>query len=369
MGLTKWEFHFLYEITGVPFNACSGSSVSAHVDIYNSHTNTWTSLPNGLGEARHFLASATLPCGLVFFAGGSTGVRAYVRGARLCVFEPFIFHLKLVSALITGVFKCAFKQRAATELSSYVDIYDSIANSWTRLPNRLGQARNNLKGASLSSLVIFAGGSWNTGILLHFDCLFNSPHIWGTVDGYSGSKYVDIYNASSNRWIQLPEGLTLGRTELGSASLQSGLVFFAGGCLSSSNLQTAFVDIYNASNNIWSRIPNGLGLARHRVEGASLPSGLVFFAGGSVNGDSGQAYVDMYNSFTGTWTRFPTGLSQARRYLAAVSLPSGLVFFAGGNRGMACSYFQISQIYFFIVVWISFIAFCLSYSSALTCDQ
>ncbi len=45
-------------------------------------------------------------------------------------------------------------------------------------------------------------------------------------------------------------------------------------------LNSAYVDMYNATNNSWSRFPNGLGLGRHGLAAASLTSGLVFFAGG-----------------------------------------------------------------------------------------
>ena len=45
-------------------------------------------------------------------------------------------------------------------------------------------------------------------------------------------------------------------------------------------MNSAYVDMYNATNNSWTRFPNGLGLARFGLAAASLPSGLVFFAGG-----------------------------------------------------------------------------------------
>ena len=49
-----------------------------------------------------------------------------------------------------------------------------------------------------------------------------------------------------------------------------------------------------------------------------------------------STYVDMYNSTSNSWSSHPTGLGQARGALAAASLPSGLVFFAGGqNSGAA----------------------------------
>jgi hypothetical protein len=39
--------------------------------------------------------------------------------------------------------------------------------------------------------------------------------------------------------------------------------------------------MYNATSNNWTRIPNGLGQARGNLAAAALPSGLVIFAGGT----------------------------------------------------------------------------------------
>jgi N-acetylneuraminic acid mutarotase len=93
---------------------------------------------------------------------------------------------------------------------------------------------------------------------------------------------------------------------------------------------SAYVDVYNATSSSWIRFPNGLGIARSQLAAASLPWGLVFFAGGMKNGEL-SADVDMYNATSNNWTHFPAQLGQARYGLAAASLPSGLVFFAGGH--------------------------------------
>ena len=58
--------------------------------MYNASSNSWTTFPNGLGQARHSLAAAALPSGLVFFAGGfSSGaadvVPALQSSLRACV--------------------------------------------------------------------------------------------------------------------------------------------------------------------------------------------------------------------------------------------------------------------------------------------
>ncbi len=51
----------------------SGGAYSSYVDMYNVTSNSWTTYPEGLGQARGYLAGASLASGLVFFAGGATG--------------------------------------------------------------------------------------------------------------------------------------------------------------------------------------------------------------------------------------------------------------------------------------------------------
>jgi hypothetical protein len=65
-------------------DACSTDGVRfSVVDMYNATSNSWTSFPNGLRQARSSLAGASLPSGLVFFAGGFTGTRSCARAAQL----------------------------------------------------------------------------------------------------------------------------------------------------------------------------------------------------------------------------------------------------------------------------------------------
>ncbi len=51
----------------------SGGGPSLHVDIYNETSNSWTTYITGLGQAREYLAAASLASGLVIFAGGWSG--------------------------------------------------------------------------------------------------------------------------------------------------------------------------------------------------------------------------------------------------------------------------------------------------------
>ncbi len=99
--------------------SASGSGYSSYVDMYNATSNTLSTHPEGLGEARCCLAAASLLSGLVFFAGGQ-----HSEGS-----------------------------------SSFVDIYNITSNSWANYPTGLKQARIFLTAASLpSGLVLFAGG-------------------------------------------------------------------------------------------------------------------------------------------------------------------------------------------------------------------
>jgi hypothetical protein len=63
----------------------SDGGSSSYVDIYNATSNSWTRLPQGLGEARYELAAASLPSGLVFFAGGrSSGEKRSGCACQCC---------------------------------------------------------------------------------------------------------------------------------------------------------------------------------------------------------------------------------------------------------------------------------------------
>jgi hypothetical protein len=73
-------------------DACAtGTNFSAHVDMYNASSNSWTSHPSGITQARGDLAAASLPSGLVFFAGGISG-----SAHRVCFCSAFGVHFGVV---------------------------------------------------------------------------------------------------------------------------------------------------------------------------------------------------------------------------------------------------------------------------------
>jgi len=138
--------------------------------MYNATSNSWTTFPTGLGQARYYLAAASLPSGLVFFAGGRTRIGNTGIGTSVCVCQ-----LRRVSLccrdLTTAVLlrfclplmllcnECVWGVCTDDDRSAYVDMYNATSNSWTTFPTGLGQARSQFAAASLpSGLVFFAGG-------------------------------------------------------------------------------------------------------------------------------------------------------------------------------------------------------------------
>ena len=140
-----------------------------------------------------------------------------------------------------------------------------------------------------------------------------------------------MYNATSNSWTTYPTGLGQARHSLAAASLASGLVFFAGG------FEGACLLCCCDARSLWSfggSTAGGLAMLRDADAVAlmwrSLQCTDAFTLGGAYS-----SYVDMYNATSNSWTTYPAGLGQMRNYLAGASLASGLVFFAGGFEGAA----------------------------------
>jgi hypothetical protein len=79
----------------------SGSSASSYVDMFNVTSNSWTRFPEGLGQNRYELAAASLPSGLIFFAGGlsqnsaqmTSGLAKCMPKFFCCVVSPVLPHL------------------------------------------------------------------------------------------------------------------------------------------------------------------------------------------------------------------------------------------------------------------------------------
>jgi hypothetical protein len=89
---TICELHIFFASTRVNFHTLVlGDGFSTYADVYNASSDSWTSYPSGLGLSRGFLAAASLPMGLIFFAGGVSGeahpvqYASHSHGLHFCV--------------------------------------------------------------------------------------------------------------------------------------------------------------------------------------------------------------------------------------------------------------------------------------------
>jgi len=143
------------------------------------------------------------------------------------------------------------------------------------------------------------------------------------------TRRIDIYDVSDHTWStkDLPEYPTF-RTDMGIAS-NGGKIFIAGGGFWGDDLYTNEVDIYNSSDNSWSKA--GLSEGRTALTGVSS-NNKVFFAGGYAFNNGSNYWsktVDIYDNETDKWTK--ATLSQAGEYLSAVAA-GNKVYFAGGVK-------------------------------------
>ena len=135
-----------------------------------------------------------------------------------------------------------------------------------------------------------------------------------------------MYNATNNSWTSFTK--LAARFRLAAASLPSGLVFFAGGLSGVQNCACAW---QLPRVVLFCRAVTMTMAACTRRCDLMLPRLKVCVVLMHASGSGLTAAVDMYNATSNSWTLHPIGLGQAREMLAAASLPdSGLVFFAGG---------------------------------------
>ncbi|MBO1349467.1 MAG: hypothetical protein EBE86_019695 [Hormoscilla sp. GUM202] len=191
-----------------------------------------------------------------------------------------------------------------SHITDTVEIYNTYTNIWSQ--EQLCESRKNVAVAVVGHLVIVAGG-------------FRGP---GTY-----SKAVDIYNASTNSWLeQKTDRLCEARDNI-AVAVVGNLAIFAGGEESTDHKSRA-VDIYDASTNQWiEREPNRLCEARISISVATVGH-LAIFAGGFAGNRSGA--VDIYDASTNSWIEQEQNQLCEARYYIAVATVGHLAIFAGG---------------------------------------
>ena len=187
--------------------------------------------------------------------------------------------------------------------SSRVDIFDITTNSWTTA--ELSQARGSLTTAVLGNKIFFGGGYGH---------------------GNSSSR-VDIYDAIADTWTTTE--LSVARGVMAGAAAGN-KVLFAGG-FNSGNGTIYFVDIYDASNNSWSRSsltdrPAGttVGIA------ATVIGNKIYFAGGfDAVYEHETSKINIYDASNNTWST--SDVSVARGYMSSIAVGNKNYWAGGAN--------------------------------------
>jgi hypothetical protein len=286
-------------------NDCADASLSVgglstYVDMYNATSDSWTRFPEGLGQAREYLSSSSLPSGLVFFAGGaSSGAMKSYQPYRLrkmplyCLVAPVTRPRSCPSAFCHCVLMMMFRAQRFVgdgltlallerDHSAHVDLYNEHFFSDTQ---------TSLCPHCIAGSVILLNG---------FGCVKCSP---GTFSNLSGSKTTvctacqsGTYNPSSGQTscTVCPAGTY--NPSFGSISSSSCIACPAGtynpsvGSISPSSCIACPAGTYtpsigSVSSSLCTPCPSAsLGDARFALTSVSLPCGLVFFAGGASTG-------------------------------------------------------------------------------------
>jgi hypothetical protein len=226
------------------------------VDIYDVVTKTWSTAE--LSEARSDIGAVVVGNKILFASGGNNWTGGYW---------------------------------GYIDLSTRVDIYDIITNTWstTEMPGE----------------VLFGIGWRGTTAAAGNKAIFCG-------EGYT---IVYIYDVSNNSWTT--SSLSTSRDDLASASVGN-KIFIAGE-------GTKNVDVYDVTTNLWTI--ESLSESRPLIRASSL-NNKAFFAGGGINGNFTDK-VDIYDNATQTWS--VAHLSRAIVLEGAASSGNKMLFFEENN--------------------------------------
>jgi hypothetical protein len=312
------------QIAGSAYNEilfATNNTTSEPVNIYHPLTNTWTL--DALSIPRNNIGVGSVD-NKIFFAGGGGPVlgipydiinnplNASDLTSQIDVFNTItntwsVLHLSEAKARVAvgsagHVIAFSSGVLAGAFFSTNIDIYDNASNSWSVAQglNSYGQA-----GAGAGNKIVFFGGGTS---------------IAGVVD-----TRAQIYDVVSKTWTT--EYLDYGAKDMAGAGACNTIIF-AGG-VNQDNDPTDLVAIYDVIGDTWSIAH----LSTTRGEGVFAAAlGNKIFIGGGTNVQT----VDVYDANNGTWSTEPvTGL----RTVGAGAVNKMLI------GGPALTKFQLSGIF------------------------
>ena len=283
---------------------------SSTIDVYDSTTGIWSTLPVGLSVARYAIACTFVGTKIIFACGyyppGISNV-VDIYDINTLTFSTTTFSVGrtyIACGSITNRF-AIFAFGYTNPISNAVDIYNSTSRSWSS--STLSTARYAAFGISYGSK-FYAGG--------------------GCIGGESGLSIVDIFNADTLTWTN--SSISIGRCYGASTNVGS-ILFFAGGYSGGSVFNR--VDIYDANLNIWST--TSMVTARRLFAATSLGCKAIF-AGGHNGGYI--ASVEVYDASSNTWATI-SNLQVASYGIIGLSVGS-VAIFAGGEIVNSVNYYS-----------------------------
>ncbi len=229
-------------------------------------------------------------------------------------------------------------------LSSRVDIYDVVTKKWSTA--ELSEPRSDIGAVAVGNKVLFASGvnKFTDGywgeieVSTRVDIYDIVTNTWSTTEmpggetflngwdgtttaagnkaifcGKSADSRVYIYDVNNNSWTT--SSLSTSRNNFASASVGN-KIFIAGE-------GTKNVDVYDVTTNLWTI--ESLSESRGLIRASSLNNKAFFAGGGSYPNFTDK--VDIYDNATQTWS--VAHLSRATALAGAASSGNKMLFFGG----------------------------------------
>ena len=298
------HYSFLIIITG-----CIGL-ISCKKDSYVSSVNTSPPIQNDqqlislgtLSIPREYVCAAKAGSKILFAGGASQLEPSLIVSSRVDIYDTITqswstaeLSMPRVGLMATSLGNKVYFVDGYINNSSRIDIYDASSNQWST--NELSTGRSLLAAGSAANKVVFAGG----------------------VEPF-GDK-INIFDTSTNTWSAAM--LNEPRVNISATSFAN-KIYFSGGSRYSGAISNK-VDIYDASSNGWATIT----MAEPRTLHTSIAAdNKIFWAGGSSSYDSNGDYisnktVEIYDLSNGS--RISHQLSHTLLYNAIIN--NKVIFF------------------------------------------
>ncbi len=363
-------------------------------ELYNPSTGSFSSLSNGLTQARDSAVAATLPDGSVLVVGGEDSTGTALASAELynpqstnfTIFRTMVSirYAHTATLLTNGQVLLAGGANGAISLAS-AELFNPSTGLFSPTTGTMTASRAFHTATMLGNgQVLIAGGVAADGSALASAELYNptqglfsatsgpmtvariahgaAPLPDGTVliVGGVGSNQVslaqaEVYQPAQATFVQIGQMLTP-RDTFTTTVLQNNTVLIAGGeeCTVSGCVSLNAAELFNPANRTFSPTASPMNSPRIAHTATLLNDGTVLIAGGrdcTSGGCTSLSSAEIFNPATGTFSLTTGSMAQARDSASASLLSNGTVLIVGGEQctptssGSACSPLTDAEIF------------------------